>query len=206
MPSAPAEEQWELSLAAYLRYATDLPSLALKPLGLLDRYGAVAVGPDTVGFDGEDVPWDKVIRLEVRDVVEVVSDAAMAREAEKIRSMLPPLPGRKWVVDHAMALLGDFAGPRLAHAHGGDVVSTIVYRGMLGREKTLQAGVFAALVTATWPDIRRSLTATARLRGVEVHGEREPDEAHGEGEAEAHGDREPDAARPIPSADRPWSL
>ncbi|NUP52510.1 MAG: hypothetical protein HOW97_35075 [Catenulispora sp.] len=179
MPSAPAEEQWELSLAAYLRHTTELPSLALKPLGLLDRYGAVAVGPDTAGFDGDDIAWDKVIRLEVRDVVEVVSDAAMAHEAEKIRSMLPPVPGRKWVVEHAMALLGEFAGPRLTKTRGGDVVSEIVYRGALGREKTLQAGVFAALVMATWPEVRRSLTATARLRGVAVYGERESEETPG---------------------------
>ncbi|GAA1977738.1 hypothetical protein GCM10009838_42770 [Catenulispora subtropica] len=168
MPSAPAEAPWELSLAGYLRQTTDLPALALKPLSLLSRYGAVAVGPETVGFDGDDVPWEKVVRLEVRDVVEVVSDAAMAREAEKIRSMLPPVPGRKWVVDHAMALLGDIAGPRLTKARGGDVVSVIVYRGMLGREKTMQAGVFASLVMATWPDVRRSLTETARAREIEV--------------------------------------
>ena len=176
MPSAPAEEPWQLSLAGYLRQSTDLPALALKPLGLLDRYGEVAVSPAEVAFDGEDVPWAKVVRLEVRDVVEVVSDAAMAREAEKIRSMLPPVPGRKWVVDHAMALLGDIAGPRLGKAHGGDVVSVIVYRGMFGREKTLQAGVFASLVMATWPDVRRSLTATARLHGIAVYGEQEADE------------------------------
>ncbi|GAA2017301.1 hypothetical protein GCM10009839_11350 [Catenulispora yoronensis] len=177
MPSVPAEAPWELSLAAYLRQTTALPSLALKPLGLLDRYGAVAVGPEAAGFDGDDVPWPKIVRLEVRDVVEVVSDAAMAREAEKIRSMLPPVPGRKWVVDHAMALLGDIAGPRLAGARGGDVVSEIVYRGVLGREKTLQAGVFASLVMATWPDVQRSFTATARLHGIDVYGEREADVA-----------------------------
>ena len=171
MPSVPAAALWELSLAAYLRRRTDLPSLALKPLGLLDRYGEVAVGPDHMAFDGEDVPWGKAVRVIVRDVVEVVSDAAMAREAEKIRHLLPPVPGRKWVVDHAMALLGEFAAPRLTKARGGDVVSEVVYRGALGREKTLQAGVFAALVMATWPQVRQSLVATARTNGVEVYGE-----------------------------------
>ena len=150
------------------------PSLALKPLGLLDRYGEVAVGPDHMAFDGEDVPWDKVVRVIVRDLVEVVSDKAMAREAEKIRHMLPPVPGRKWVVDHAMALLGEFAAPRLTKTRGGDVVSEVVYRGALGREKTVQAGVFAALVMATWPEVRESLVATAREHGVEVYGETVP--------------------------------
>ncbi len=171
MPSAPADALWEISLAAYLRRRTDLPSLALKPLGLLDRYGEVAVGPDHMAFDGEDVPWDKAVRVIVRDLVEVVSDKAMAREAEKIRHLLPPVPGRKWVVDHAMALLGDFAAPRLTKARGGDVVSEVVYRGALGREKTVQCGVFAALLMATWPEVRHSLIATARLHGVEVYGE-----------------------------------
>ena len=171
MPTVPADTLWELSLAAYLRRRTDLPSPALKPLGLLDRYGEVAIGPDHMAFDGEDVPWDKVVRVIVRDLVEVVSDKAMAREAEKIRHMLPPLPGRKWVVDHAMALLGEFAAPRLTKTRGGDVVSEVVYRGALGREKTVQAGVFAALVMATWPEVRQSLVATARVHGVEVYGE-----------------------------------
>jgi len=179
MPSVPAAALWEISLAAYLRRRTDLPSLALKPLGLLDRYGEVAVGPDHMAFDGEDVPWHKAVRVIVRDVVEVVSDAAMAREAEKIRHMLPPVPGRKWVVDHAMALLGEFAAPRLTKARGGDVVSEVVYRGALGREKTLQAGVFAALVMATWPQVRQSLVATARANGVEVYGEESRQEALG---------------------------
>ena len=174
MPDVPATTVWEISLAAYLRRRTDLPSMALKPLGLLDRYGEVAVGPDHVAFDGEDVPWGKAVRVVVRDVVEVVSDAAMAREAEKIRHMLPPVPGRKWVVDHAMTMLGEFAGPRLTKARGGDVVSEVVYRGALGREKTLQAGVFAALVMATWPEVRHSLVATARVHGVEVYGEAAP--------------------------------
>jgi hypothetical protein len=177
MPSAPAGAVWEISLAAYLRQRTDLPSLALKPLGLLDRYGEVAVGPDHMAFDGEDVPWDKAVRVIVRDLVEVVSDKAMAREADKIRHMLPPVPGRKWVVDHAMALLGDFAAPRLTRTRGGDVVSEVVYRGAFGREKTVQAGVFAALVMATWPDVRQSLVATARLHGVEVYGESATQEA-----------------------------
>ncbi|MFL6112877.1 MAG: hypothetical protein ACJ786_16210 [Catenulispora sp.] len=171
MPSVPADAPWQLSLAGYLRQRTELPSLALKPLGLLDRYGEITVGPDAMAFDGEDVAWDKVIRLVVRDVVDVVSQAAMAHEAEKIRSMLPPVPGRKWVVDRAMALLGDIAGPRLMRAHGGDVVSEVVYRGAFGREKTLQAGVFAALIMAKWPDVQRSLVATARVHGIEVYGE-----------------------------------
>ena len=171
MPDAPATALWEISLAAYLRQRTDLPSLALKPLGLLDRYGEVAVGPDHLAFDGEDVPWGKVVRVVVRDLVEVVSDKAMAREAEKIRHLLPPLPGRKWVVDHAMALLGEFAAPRLTKTRGGDVVSEVVYRGALGREKSVQAGVFAALVMATWPEVRQSLVATARVHDVEVYGE-----------------------------------
>lgn len=171
MPAAPAEEPWQLSLAGYLRQRTDLPKLALKPLGLLDRYGEIAVSPTEMAFDGEDVPWGRVVRLELRDVVEVVSDAAMAREAEKIRSMLPPVPGRKWVVDHAMALLGDLAGPYLAKTHGGAVVSEVVHRGRLGREKTLQAGVFAALVMAKWPEVRHSLVATARLHEAGIFGE-----------------------------------
>ncbi|MFD0631537.1 hypothetical protein ACFQ9X_07735 [Catenulispora yoronensis] len=162
MPSVPAEAPWELSLAAYLRQTTALPSLALKPLGLLDRYGAVAVGPEAAGFDGDDVPWPKIVRLEVRDVVEVVSDAAMAREAEKIRSMLPPVPGRKWVVDHAMALLGDIAGPRLAGARGGDVVSEIVYRGCWGGRRRFRPGCSRPW---SWPRGRTCSAASPPPRG-----------------------------------------
>ena len=186
MPAAPADALWEMSLAAYLRRRSDLPSLALKPLGLLDRYGEVAVGPDHMAFDGEDVPWDKVVRVIVRDLVEVVSGKAMAREAEKIRHMLPPVPGRKWVVDHAMALLGEFAGPRLTKARGGDVVSEVVYRGALGREKTVQAGVFAALVMATWPQVRESLVATARQHEAEVYGEAMREEIPGVSDPVGH--------------------
>ena len=170
LPPVPATEQWEMSLAAFLRLRTDLPSAALKPLGVLDRYGAIGFGPETVGFDGEDIPWERVVRIVARDVVEVVTDSAMEREAEHIRSLLPPLPGRKWVVAQAMGLLGSVAGPVMARAAVGDVACEIVYRGKFGREKVLRAGLFPALLQAARPEVVRRLVATAGERGVAVSG------------------------------------
>jgi hypothetical protein len=192
LPPVPATEQWEMSLAAFLRLRTDLPSVALKPLGLLDRYGAIGFGPETVGFDGEDIAWGRVVRIIARDVVEVVTDSAMEREAEHIRGLLPPLPGRKWVVEQAMGLLGSVAGPVTAKVAAGDVACEIVYRGRFGREKVLRAGLFPALLQAARPEVVRSLVATARERGVEVSGVRSPASAGGSGREVAGG-----------SADRP---
>lgn len=190
-PPVPATGQWEMSLAGFLRLRTDLPSAALKPLGLLDRYGAIGFGPETVGFDGEDIPWGRVVRIVARDVVEVVTGSAMEREAEHIRGLLPPLPGRKWVVEQAMGLLGSVAGPVLVKAAVGDVVCEIVYRGKFGREKVLPAGLFPALLQAARPDVVRSLVATAREREVEVMGLRSVRVEHASVGASAGGsDRE----------------
>jgi hypothetical protein len=169
MPGMPATEPWEMSLATFLRLRTDLPELVLKPLGLLDRYGAVGFGPNHVGFDGEDIAWDRVVRIGVRDIAEVVTSSAMDCEAQHIKSLLPPLPGRKWVVDKAMDVITGMAAPILTDvATGVGVASEIAYRTKLGREKTLHSGFFAALLLATRRPIHESLVATARAKGVAI--------------------------------------
>jgi hypothetical protein len=167
VPSIPATEPWEMSLAAFLRLRTDLPELALKPLGLLDRYGAVTLGPEVVGFDGEEIPWARVVRIGVREVGLVVTDSALDREAEKIRGLLPPLPGRKWVVERAMEVIGAAAMPLMAGKSAG-VACEIAYRTKLGREKILETGLFGALLLASRRPIHESFVATAREHGVPV--------------------------------------
>ncbi|MDG4864399.1 hypothetical protein P8605_40270, partial [Streptomyces sp. T-3] len=64
-PAAPAAEQWEFSLGALITTHPRVPAVTAKPLRLLDGMGALRFGPESVGFDGEDIPWEKVraIRL-----------------------------------------------------------------------------------------------------------------------------------------------
>jgi hypothetical protein len=94
----------------------------------------------------------------------------MEREAEHIRGLLPPLPGRKWVVEQAMGIIGNIAGPITAKVTAGDVACEIVYRGRFGREKSLQAGLFPALLMASRRQIHQSLIATALAQGAVVSG------------------------------------
>jgi hypothetical protein len=100
-PDTPATEPWEMSIGALIGMHPKVPDGAVRLLGPLRRLGAVAVSPGEIGFDGERVPWDRVTQVRTRNAVGMFLDAAVDREIERIRALLPPIPGRKWAVARA---------------------------------------------------------------------------------------------------------
>ncbi len=70
------------------------PAVVQKLLGLLDGIGAVHLGPTEVGFDGEEIAWDKVVEIRTRNAFEVLTTTALEQEVDRVREFLPPVPGR----------------------------------------------------------------------------------------------------------------
>lgn len=172
-PAAPAAVAWEFSLGALVCRHPKVPAITARPLRLLDGLGAVRFGPETVGFDGEDIPWEKVIRLTLHDAFASMTTAALDTEVDRIRDVLPPLPGRKWAVTKVVEGLLTVVLASLEQADdrrldSAEVACEITYRGLLGREKTLRASLFATALLARQTAVADSLVATARAHGVEV--------------------------------------
>ncbi|WP_331766694.1 hypothetical protein [Embleya sp. NBC_00896] len=172
-PAAPTAVQWEFSLGALVSRHPKVPAITARPLRLLDGLGAVRFGPKTVGFDGEDIEWEKVVRLTLHDAFASMTTAALDAEIDRVRDVLPPLPGRKWAVTKVVEGLVTVVLASLEQADdrrldSAEVACEITYRGRFGREKTLRASLFATALLARQTAVADSLVATARANGVEV--------------------------------------
>jgi hypothetical protein len=135
--------------------------------------GGVRFGPETVGFDGEDIPWEKVVSVRCHNAFLKMTTSSLEQEVEKIRDLLPPVPGRKW----ALTKIGEglstvmLASMERAAEQSMDqvmVATEIVYKGMLGRTKTIDAGMYATSILAQKPAVQLSLVMTAQAHGVTV--------------------------------------
>lgn len=178
-PRIPAAGPWRMAIGTLMLRGPRVPSLVRKVLGLLDRFGAVRFGPDSVGFDADDVAWDKVVEVRVRGAYDMLTAQALDREVDRLKAVLPPLPGRKRLVTAVAETLATVALAALEQGSGSGseselgeltVPSEIVYRGLLGRERTLSGGLFAVAVLTVVEPARTGLLATARAHGIPVTG------------------------------------
>jgi hypothetical protein len=172
LPSVPPEEAWSLSLASLIASNRDIPAVALKLLGMLDRFGSVRVSADEVGFDADDVKWSQVTLLRTASVFDVLTDVAIQREVERLRMLLPPVPGRKWLIRRALqwfqVLLRRATGLDGDSTASTEIVAEILYKGRLGGQKELRVGVVSAAILAALPQVNASIAETARMQGVQV--------------------------------------
>lgn len=185
-PDPTGTEPWEVAVGDLIRKTGKVPAFANKALRLFDRFGAVHIGPEEIGFDDDTVRWDKVVELRTHRVSNLLTGKALEREVERIRGYLPPVPGRKWVVnkvanltlDLTLAVWGDLAKDVAdtvdgvnaddGEPAGGHVVSEIVHKGALRRTKELRGGLFAAAVMVGNRDVSTCLRQAAAMRGIPV--------------------------------------
>jgi hypothetical protein len=168
LPDAPATQPWRLSVPALVARHPKIPAAAAWPLRKLGRIGEVMVGPAAIGFDGRDVPWDRVLEVRVHATGGLVPDAVADREIRRIRELLPPVPGRTWVLGQLVTVLLALAGNR-ANSRGDQVIACeIVYRTRLGRVRQHGTGLLGAAILAAFPAVNQAIIATARSRGVPV--------------------------------------
>ncbi|MBM7821531.1 hypothetical protein JOE63_004008 [Cellulosimicrobium cellulans] len=104
-PSYPLEREWDVSVQGVVRLVPYVPRFATAPLALLDRFGAVTIGPRRVGLDGKDVDWDRVVEVRTAPAWTCLSAEALEVNLAQYVVALPPLPGRAWVLRKISELL-----------------------------------------------------------------------------------------------------
>ncbi|MCQ8770384.1 hypothetical protein [Streptomyces telluris] len=172
-PAAPTPVEWEFSLGALICRHPKVPAITAKALRPLDGIGALRFGPESVGFDGEDIPWDKVVHLQLHDAFSAMTTEALDAEIDRIRDLLPMLPGRKWVVTKVVEGLASVMLAALEQAgeqrlETVNVACEITYRGALGMKKTLRANMFSTALLAQQAEVMHSLVLTAQAKGIPV--------------------------------------
>ncbi|MFE6233699.1 hypothetical protein [Cellulosimicrobium sp. NPDC057862] len=123
-PSYPLEREWDVSVQGVVRLVPYVPRFATAPLALLDRFGAVTIGPQRVGLDGKDVDWDRVVEVRTAPAWTCLSAEALEVNLAQYVVALPPLPGRAWVLRKiSELLLSLYLAVLPPDADGDDVVA-----------------------------------------------------------------------------------
>lgn len=169
-PAGPITEPWAIGLGDLVG---DIPGFPRRLDGLarrLDRFGGVAISPETIAFDGEDVEWAEVTEVRVRHVLDYLVDDAVEQQLERLP--LPPFPGRKRVLEalgKAVLTWSLVLAKEQLEKPQFDlrVPAEVDYRGRFRSTKTLSGGVVAAVMLAD-PSVSASVVATARARGIPV--------------------------------------
>src|SRR5205823_4719888 len=118
--------------------------------------------------------WEKVDEIKFGPALDLITSHALHHEAERLTGLLPPVPGRRWVVRQALGVLVALcltaAGPgtdkdpepvgETDNSATRGIPMSIIYRSF-GRRKELSPGVFAALVAASTPSISAAIAAIA---------------------------------------------
>ena len=172
VPATLSPQPWKLGLADVVG-AQGVPPAASRLLGLLDRFGSLALSDTHVGIDGQGVSWNSLQEVSLSPVRELLTGQAMQREVDRLTALLPRVPGRRWVVRQVADTLAAIAwvAARLDE-RGGDTLSRAVpavltAKGLV-RSSSITPGFFAVLVMAVRPDIADLLVRTARARGISV--------------------------------------
>jgi hypothetical protein len=179
VPSATLAEPWQVSIATLVSSHPHVPSIAGRLLRRLDKFGSVTIGPARVGFDGRTVRWNRILEIRAYPTANHVPPSVVIdRESDRVREILPPIPGRRWIVrkvaDAAVTMLAAFTRPSGPSTQTVPLLPCeIVYRNVFGRRASLPAGLFAATVLTLIPEASSSLITLAADRGIPVRGTRD---------------------------------
>lgn len=171
MPSAPPAEAWSISVADVVQRSEGVPSGVSRGLRPLNRFGSVRLSPSKVGFDDTDVAWADVTGVRTSSILDLMTMVALEREVERLRRLLPPLPGRKWIIGRVLRVVQTLVSRATLQAGvsgGQQVVSGIRYRGATDRETELNPGLVVASLLACLPQVNASLLATADQGSIPI--------------------------------------
>lgn len=180
-PTYPLEREWDVSVQGVVRLVPYVPRFATAPLALLDRFGAVTIGPRRVGLDGKDVDWDRVVEVRTAPAWTCLSAEALEVNLAQYVVALPPLPGRAWVLGKISELLLSLYLAVLPPDADGDdvladappdrmfdrVVTEVVYRRRFGTGEA-QASTTSVLLQLALRGATDAIVRTAAERGVDV--------------------------------------
>jgi hypothetical protein len=173
LPSSPVQQEWQWSLAKLITSGNKPPMGTGMLLGLLDNFGTIDIGPETVGFDGATAKWHKVKAIRTRSLDGIIQKLSTDTFTESIENLLPPVPGRGWVSEKATsaiftiwAMVADLA-IRDPEAGRRQVVCEIEYKGWI-RTKEAETGFFTGPVMALLPNLDQVFRQEAERHGVVV--------------------------------------
>lgn len=184
-PVYPLTADWSVSVGSLVRAALPGPALLSRPLGLLDRFGAVHLGPDEVGLDGETARWDRVVELRTQPALVMLTGEAVETSLAQYTRYLPPVPGRAWAlrrISELLATLGLAVLPEAADvrrlletaddhpdlaAFTRPVLTQVRHRRALGTGE-VSAGVLSVLLQLAFPAALDVATRHAATYGVPV--------------------------------------
>jgi hypothetical protein len=171
-PTLPWTNPWKCTLAGILLRRPESALLTVHPLTLLDRFGALHLDGEQVGFDGEPRDWSRVGGVRLHTAFDLLTTRALGQEVDRIRPLLPPVPGRKRLL---MFLAQNLSTVLLAALDQGDdalgqeIAGELTYRGLVpGGRRAARPGLFAAALLSLRPDVNGALLDEARRRGAEV--------------------------------------
>jgi hypothetical protein len=181
-PTFPLHSEWGIGLGQILGSHPAFPG-GLRGVALnLDRLGGLRISPHAINIDGETVPWEKISEITFGPVLDVVTSRALQREVARLTGLLPPVPGRKWLVRQAVEILVSLcfaAGGAVSDpdpgTHDSDpavapdlgVPMVFRYRGM-ARQKELTPGMFVVLAASAIPAVSDVIALIARQRGITI--------------------------------------
>jgi hypothetical protein len=168
--AGPVVEPWSFGFGYVLGEHPQVPKRLRGLVRKLDRFGGMSISQQSVGFDGEDVDWDKVTQVRTRNLVEYLLSDAVDEQLATLP--VPWFPGRKRLLDaisRAVLTLLVASVKEQLDSRGVDIriPAEIEYKGALRRTKELGPGVFAALVLAD-PAVSQCVQATAAAKGIPV--------------------------------------
>lgn len=170
VPDAPATAPWEISVGALIGRHPRVPLGVDRLLRPLRRFGAVAVGPEGIGFDGKYMRWSRVREVRTHTAVTMIVDSVIQREIDRIAKLLPRVPYRGWVVDRAIEGILTLLVAAVGTMEKVDlpVPCQIVYRTRLFRTKEVSIGLVGTAFMAGMPQVNASIIETARANNVAV--------------------------------------
>ncbi|HTY27210.1 MAG TPA: hypothetical protein VMD51_03555, partial [Mycobacterium sp.] len=62
-PPGPITERWALGIGDIVADTARLPKWLRGGIGFLNRFGGLAISPDALEFDGDDVKWAKITEI-----------------------------------------------------------------------------------------------------------------------------------------------
>ena len=175
-PPVPLGISWGVGLGQVLSGHPKLSDGLRRLVGHLDRFGQIGLSPSAINFDGEEVRWEKVDEIIFAAPSDVITSHALQMEVKRLKSLLPPVPGRAWLVGQVVGVMAALclavAGPTETSTDDDDEVSigvpvSVMYGGLM-RRKQLTPGVFAALIAASRPTVSEAITRIAQERGIKV--------------------------------------
>ncbi len=176
-PRVPLEGSWGVGLGRVLSGHPMLSDGLRRIVGHLDRFGQIGLSPTAINIDGQEVRWEKIDEITFAAPADVITSHALQIEVKRLKSLLPPVPGRAWLVGQVVgvmvALCLAVAGPTTEGSPDDDdevsigVPVSVTYGGLV-RNKQLTSGVFAALIAASRPTVSEAITLIAQERGIKV--------------------------------------